>query len=179
MSNVPKSMKDAVIVLSDYQGGTEKITVTCEDGDFSYTLPDTAEHVPDRGAPGSLIDGAFEPITWSMTVQMKEMTGSVGIQDVVTCTAGGAWNFSLMDDSTGDYSALTLTAGTDTLASASAPVFQMVVTITDPADSGTETLYFANCTAQVSFQEGMPNRFTISGRSFMTASAFMSSIATA
>ena len=113
MSNIPKSLKDAEVVLSDYQGGTESLTLTLEDGDLSYTLPDTAEHILDRGAPGNLIDGNFQPITFSMTVQAKDMSGTAEVQD---------------------------------------------------------------CRASVTFQEGMPNKFSISGVSYMTADAFMSNI---
>lgn len=176
-TNVVKSLKDASIVLSDYQGGTEKITLTLEDGDLSFTLPDTHEHVADRGQPGSIIDGAFQPIDWSMTLQLKAITGSVEPIDVFTCTASG-WTFSLMDTTgAGDYTGLTLTGGADTLASAGVDVFQMVVTLTDPGDASTEILYFANCTASVSVTEGMPSKISVSGKCYMTPGAFMSNIA--
>lgn len=175
-TNNPRSLKDAQVILSDTDGANE-LELTLENGDLTYTLPDTHEHVPDRGAPGSLIDGTFEPVSFSMTVQVKELTGSAGVQDVVTRTAS-TWDFSLMDTSAGDYSALTLASGEDTIASASIDVFQMRVKLTDPGDGATETMYFPNCTGSVQFQEGMPSNFTINGVSYVTASAFMSNIAT-
>jgi hypothetical protein len=174
-TNNPRSLKDAQVILTD-SDGTNELELTLENGDLSYTLPDTHEHVPDRGAPGSLIDGQFEAVSFSMTVQVKELTGSAGVQDVVTCTASG-WDFSTMDTSSGDYTALTLGTG-DTIASASVNVFQMRVTLTDPGDDSSETVYFPNCTGSVQFNEGMPSNFTINGVSYVTASAFMSNIAT-
>lgn len=176
---IPRSLKDAVITLADVDGGAgDTLELTCEDGDFSYTLPDTHEHVSDRGAPGNLIDGTFEPISFSMTVQMKEATGSAGIQDVVTCTASG-WDFSALGTVSGGGldSAITVTAGTDTISASGVNVFQMKVVLTDPGDASTETLYFINCRGSVTFQEGMPNKFSITGVSYMTPSAFMSNIA--
>lgn len=175
-TSIPKSLKDAEILLADADGGAgDTLTLSLEDGDFSFTLPDTHQHVSDRGAPGNLIDGPFEPITFSMTLQIKGITGTDEPADVFTCTASG-WDFSVMDTSSGDFSALTLTAGTDTIAASAVNVFQMKVTITDPGDASTEVLYFANCTASVSVQEGMPNKMSVSGTCYMTARAFMSNI---
>ena len=103
---------------------------------------------------------------------MKEMTGSVGLQDVVTCTASG-WDFSV-NNATG-YS-LTLNSG-DTIAAASVGVFQMEFDLVDPGDASTEQLTFVNCRGSVQFAEGMPSKFTITGVCYMTVDRFMSSIA--
>jgi len=173
-TNIPKSMKDAQITLCDTDR-SNTLVLTLEDGDFTYTIPDTHQHVADRGAPGSIIDGAFEPITFSFTVQVKEITGSVSLQDIVTGQASG-WDFSVMDDT--GYTSVSLTAGTDTIATSAYDVFQMEVQYTDPGDDATETVTFANCTGQVQFTEGMPNKIAVSGSCYMTASALQSNIAT-
>lgn len=162
------------IILTDEDGAAE-LTLTLEDGDFTYTLPDLHEHVADRGAPGTLIDGVFAGIPFSMTVQVKELTGSAGIQDVISCTASG-WDFGLANVSSGDYAALT---NADGLQDTAVGVFQMRVQTTNPFDAVQTTLYFLDCRASIQFAEGMPSKFTISGMSYQTVSTFMGNIATA
>jgi hypothetical protein len=177
-TNLPRSYKDITSVIFSDADGANEVSLTLENGDINITWPDTHEHVADRGGYGNIIDGNVQPMTVTMSVQVKEFTGSAGVLDAVTCTASG-WDFDVMDTSSGDYSGLTLASGTDTLAAVdtSVGVFQMRAVVTDPGDGSTQTLYFANCRCSPSFTEGMPSNFTLNITSYMSAPAFMSNIA--
>jgi hypothetical protein len=163
------SLKNATIVLTD-TNGANTLTLVAEDGNFSFTLPNPHEHVLDRGAPGSIIDGVFEPITWTMDVQVREYSGSTGILDVVTGVASG-WTFTKVTTSSGSYNAKTAS-----LSATAVDVFQMKVTVVEPFGPSTENMYFFDNIATISFAEGMPNKWTLSGTSYMTTAAFMANI---
>ena len=171
----PVTLKDVDSIILTDTDGTNELTLTLEDGDLSYTLPDLHQHVADRGAPGTIIDAPFEPIPFSMTVQVKEFTGSAGVQDVITCTASG-WTFTEVTTGSGDYNGKSSDLSD---VDSNVGVFQMRAQITNPFDSVQTTLYFLDCRASIQFQEGMPNKFTITGVSYTTVSSFMSNIATA
>ena len=163
------SLKNATIVLTDTNGGNA-LTLVAEDGDLSFTLPNPHEHVLDRGAPGSIIDGVFDPITFSMTAQVREYSGSTGILDVITGVAAG-WAFTKVTTASGAYNGKTAS-----LSATAVKVFQMKVTIVEPFGPSTENLYFFDCIADISFAEGMPNKWTVNGTSYLTTAAFMANI---
>jgi len=167
----PISLKDGAIVLTD-NDGANTLTLGLEDGNLSFTLPRPHEHSPDRGAAGVIIDGAFEPIPFSMTLDVVTLLGSAGVAEVVLRTES-TWDFGKLDTAAGSYSGKTATLQD---VSSDVGVFQMVVTYTNPTSAAVENLYFFDCVATYDFSEGLPSKTTISGVSYQTAQNFLANI---
>jgi len=174
-----RTTKDITSVIVTDSDGTNEVELTAEQGNITIDLPETSGHATDRGGPGHLHPTEFVPITWSMTLNIQAWTGSSSPLEAFARTASG-WDYGLCDTGSGDYSGLTLTAGTDTISNrGNVNLFQMRILITDPGDASTETLYLVNCTASSNFGEGFPSTLSVSGTSYMTTEAFLDNIATA
>lgn len=165
---VPFSLKDAVVTITDDSGGAHALTVSLEDGDLSISFPNTTAHQMDRGDPGALYDGPFEPITWSMSAVATEFTGGATLLEAVQGQAT-SWTYGPVVTGSGDYNGFTSDLQD---APATEPVFQMKVVYTNAGTGTVETLYLLDNTASVQFAEGMPNKFTLNGTSYMKVSSF-------
>lgn len=155
---VARSLKNATVTLTDTDG-TNEFVLTLEDGDFSCSVPNPAEHVPDRGGPGTAIDGLHEDVTWSMTAQLQSMTANPSIFTVVDGSAT-SWNYSKVTTGSGDYNGKS--SGLQDAAT-SLNLVQMRIAIADPGGGSTETLYLLNCIITLSITEGMPTKVAMSG----------------
>lgn len=169
---VPRSLKNATVTFYDSDGG-ESTELTLEDGDLSINIPVPVEHVADRGNLGALIEAADEPLTFSMTCQVGAVEGTEEILDIVTGVAT-SWDYSIVTTGSGTFNGKTSSLAA--VASA-VKVFQIVVVLADPAGGASETMYLFNCVASISFQEGMPSKWTLTGTSYMTFSDFIASVA--
>jgi hypothetical protein len=168
----PRSLKNATVTLTD-NDGTNTAVLDLENGDLSFSVPNPVEHVADRGALASLIEGIDQWVTGSMTVQVQSLTAATSLNEIVNGTAT-SWDFGIVDTASGTY-----TGFTSTLASVASAVkvFQMSVALADPAGGSTETLYFLNCVGRLDFSEGMPSNFTLTFDSYQTDSDFYANIA--
>lgn len=172
-TNIPRSYKVGAVTLTDTVGTTYEITLQLDDGNVTVGLNPNVVHVADRGKLGVLIPGDDQPVSFTFSAVAKEWTASgAALPEYVMCTASGA-SFTIATLNSGDYNGKSC----DLIAvSAQCKVFQMRLAIADPAGGTSETLYLLNCEASLDFAEGMPNKFTISGRSWQTHANFMANI---
>lgn len=148
---------DGTLVISDGAGSPLSVTVTYEDGNFSFTgmnqgVMDTVVFM-DRGRPYSIRKEKNRPIPFSFTAHALSMVGDPGS----ACFKKGTW-----------------ASATSTLPAASggSEVFcvKLVYTAerTDFGASTDSTATFLICRiTDVDFAEGMPSTFTIKGEAYV------------
>lgn len=172
--NIPRTLKNATVLISD-TNGTGNVTLTAEDGDITITFPRRHEHVPDRGDIGTLVDSSVEPITYSMTVQMREWTTSLtSIAEAVLGQKSG-WVYTKVTVGSGTYNGKTATLSD---AAATVKLFQCRITFTNPASGGTDEIIYLldSVPTSLRFSEGMPNKFTLEAESFQTTANFFTNV---
>ncbi len=165
---VPYSLKNATLTFTDNDGVNTYVAIL-EDGDLSVNIPNPAEHVLDRGGPGTVIDGMHEDVTWSMTVQATSFTADPSITEVVGGLATG-WTFT--QASGGDYAA-TSQAIQDV--ATAVKLFQLQIALASPTGGSTETLFLLDNNCALTLQEGAPDKWSMSstcmgysGNAFLT-----------
>ena len=151
-----RSLKDGTIVLADAGGtaGANKVTVTVEEGDLSYTERSPANIISDRGVLDHARKANEEPLELSFSVRFQSFSlhSTLTVYDMLTKTGGAAAFTS--DEPSSD-------------------VWAIIVefTIADPAGGSSEVVTFARfLPEEISFQEGDPhNALSVSGRGVETA----------
>ena len=173
---VPRSLKNATIVIYDDDATRNSITLDLEDGDWSFDVPNPSEHVLDRGDPGSVIEGTHVDPTGSCTLQVQGFTGNESVPKVLLGTAS-SWVYSI-----NDLNAAPFAAAASSLQSVASNIklTHWRVAFADPAGGSTEYLYLPNVeTTSFGVSEGMPSKwnisFTVRG---MTRGNFLTNLST-
>lgn len=152
-----RSLKDGTLKVADNSGtgGANVVTVSVEEGDFSYTERTPVNIISDRGVLDHARKGNEEPVDFSFTV-LFESFKTEGSPTVYEALKG-------IGDATGWTSA---TSDTDAYG------VQIELTITDPGTGSNDETVTLNPVfpEEIQFQEGDPtNTLSVSGRAKMTA----------
>lgn len=151
-----RSLRDGTIKVADAggTGGSNVITVSVEEGDFSFTERHPVNIIHDRGVLDHARKANDEPVEWSFSVKFQSFSthATTTLYDALTQTGGAsAW---VSDEPNSDVYAVILE-----------------FTIVDPAGGSSEVLTFERAIPQEpSFQEGDPNNtLSVSGVAVITA----------
>ena len=159
VSSIIKTKRDGTILIEDGTAITPlAITVSYEQGDLSVEIPGrTVNNFLDRGEFGeipSLRWGDDQPITWSFTANLRDLTDDAAgtLMDIITDSGyvGSDWVSTLG-------------------ANAEVKTFKLTFTIegTDHGDAADHTLEMNHCVVTGSISEGDPDTISLSGTSFI------------
>lgn len=152
----PMTMRDGTITIKDATGSPITATVQYEDGDFAVEGLKTNDRATtpyaDRGTIYALREGAHEPVSFSFSAHLLELT------DGTRKTIYDAFR------KTGAFASGVSTWGTN----AADPWTVTVVLAIEGSDRGgdDETVTMTYCRGEVSFSEGDPSKISIKGTAY-------------
>lgn len=156
VTNLARNLRDGQIVMKDGSSTPKTVTITVEEGNFTFTENFPTREILDRGALSHVRVGDEVPMTLSFSIKAMQVIG------FTHTTADANQVYELVRNLESAY--------TSTRSTGERYCFDVEFTVTDPAGVASEKFVFEDCyDDSVTYSEGADNNtISLSMKCFRT-----------